>query len=202
MSFVTYVYSQFSRPRGVLGYIAENIMARRPSNIERNDWALSLLAIKPADRILEIGFGPGIAAGKAAAKAAEVVGLDHSVLMVRQATRRNKELVKKGKLKLMLGSVQGLTPELGLFDKIYSMNVVQFWREPAAVFHRLQTLLKPGGIILTAYMPRHVGAKDEDAVRKGRQIEDWLREAGLGQVRTETKMMKPVAVVAVLASVT
>ncbi len=201
MSFVKYVYSQFGRPRGVLGHIAEYVMARRPSNIERNDWALSLLSIKPADRILEIGFGPGIAAGKAAAKAAEVVGLDHSVLMVRQATRRNKELIEKGKLKLMLGSVEALTSELGLFDKIYSMNVVQFWREPVAVFHRLRALLKPGGVILIAYMPRHVGAKDEDAVRKGRQIEDWLREAGFEQVRTQTRMMKPVAVVAVLSGV-
>jgi 2-polyprenyl-3-methyl-5-hydroxy-6-metoxy-1,4-benzoquinol methylase len=200
MSFVTYAYSQFGRPRGVFGYVADHIMARRPSNIERNDWALSLLAIKPADRILEIGFGPGIASGKAAAKAAEVVGLDRSALMVRQATRRNKELIEKGKLKLMLGSVEELTPELGLFDKIYSMNVVAFWREPVAVFRRLQTMLKPGGVILTAYMPRHAGAKDEDAVRKGMQIEDWLREAGLGQVRTEIKIMKPVAVVAVLAS--
>jgi hypothetical protein len=61
-------------------------------------------------------------------------------------------------------------------------------------------LLKPGGVILTAYMPRHGGAKDEDAVRKGRQIEDWLCEAGFAQVRTEARMMRPVAVVAVGAS--
>jgi SAM-dependent methyltransferase len=198
MSFVKYVYSQFGRPRGVLGYVADYVLARRPSNIERNDWALSLLAIQPTDRILEIGFGPGVAAGKAAAKAAQVVGLDHSALMVCQATRRNKGLIDKGKLKLMLGSVEELRPEFGLFDKIYSMNVVQFWREPVVVFHKLHTLLKPGGVILTAYMPRHAGARDEDAVRKGKQIEDLLREAGLGQVRTETRMMKPVAVVAVL----
>jgi cyclopropane fatty-acyl-phospholipid synthase-like methyltransferase len=200
MSLVTYVYSQFGRPRGVLGYVADYIMARRPSNIERNDWALSLLAVNPGDRILEVGFGPGIAAGKAAATAAEVVGIDRSALMARQAARRNREVIEKGKLKLIIGSVEELTPEIGLFDKIYSMNVVQFWREPVAVFHRLQTLLKPDGVILTAYMPRHAGAKDDDAIRKGGQIEDWLREAGFKQVRTRNRMMKPVAVVAVLAS--
>jgi len=38
-------------------------------------------------------------------------------------------LIEKGKLKLMLGSVEELTPELGSFDKIYSMNVVRFWRD-------------------------------------------------------------------------
>jgi SAM-dependent methyltransferase len=200
MSLIKYVYSQFGRPRGLLGYVAGNIMARRPSNIERNDWALSLLAIKPADRVLEIGFGPGIAAGNAAIKAAEVVGLDRSALMLRQAIRRNKELIEQGKLKLMLGSVEDLTNEIGSFDKIYSMNVVHFWREPVAVLRRLKIFLKPGGVILTGYMPRHAGAKDEDAVRKGGQIEDWLRETGFEHVRTETRLIKLVTVVAVLAT--
>jgi SAM-dependent methyltransferase len=120
--------------------------------------------------------------------------------MVRQAARSNKDLIESGKLKLILGSVEALPPELGSFDKIYSMNVVQFWSEPAAVFRRLRNLLKPNGVLLTGYMPRHAGAKDDDAVQKGRQIEECLREAGFGQVRTETRTMKPVAVVAVLAS--
>jgi len=199
MSVLSYVYSQFGRPRGVIGYVADYIMAHRSSNLERNDWALSLLAITPTDRILEIGFGPGIAVGKSAAQAAQVVGIDHSPLMLRQATWRNKELIEKGKLKLMLGSVEALTPKHGLFDKIYSMNVVLFWTEPVAVFRRLRNLLRPGGVLLTGYMPRHPGAKDEDAVRKGMQIEAWLREAGFGVLTTQTKMMRPVAVVVVLA---
>ena len=33
--------------------------------------------------------------------------------MVRQATRRNKELIEKGKLNLMLGPVKELAPALG-----------------------------------------------------------------------------------------
>ena len=41
----------------------------------------------------------------------------------------------------------------------------------------------------------------EDAVRKSGHIEDWLREAGFEHVRTQTRMSKPVAVGAVLASV-
>jgi SAM-dependent methyltransferase len=117
MSVLSYVYTQFGRPRGVLGYVAGYVMAHRPSNVERNDWALSLLSIKPTDRVLEIGFGPGIAAAKSAARAAEVVGVDRSPLMLRQATRRNKELIQRGKLRLMLGSVEALAPELGLFDE-------------------------------------------------------------------------------------
>lgn len=199
MSVLSYIYSQFGRPRGAIGYVADYMMAHRSSNLERNDWALSLLAIKPTDRILEIGFGPGITVGKSAARAAQVVGIDHSALMLRRATSRNKELIQQGKLTLMLGPVEGLTSKLGSFDKIYSMNVVLFWKEPVAVFRRLRNLLKPGGVLLTGYMPRQPGAKDEDAFQKGMEIESWVREAGFEVVTMQTKMMKPVAVVAVLA---
>ena len=89
--------------------------------------------------------------------------------------------------------------DLGSFDKIYSVNVVQFWKEPVQVFRKLRSMLRPGGIIVTAYMPRHSGATNEDAVAKGKQIENWLLEVGFGQVKTHIKMMKPVAVVAVVA---
>lgn len=199
MSVLSYVYSQFGRPRGVIGYVADYIMAHRSSNIERNDWALSLLAIQPTDRILEIGFGPGIAIRTLATQSRQVVGIDHSALMLGQATWRNKELIEKEKLKLMLLSVEELTTEIGLFDKVYSMNVVLFWRDPIAVFCRLRNLLKPGGMLLTGYMPRKPGATDEDAIQKGAQIEGWLRAAGFGQVTSQVKAMKPVAVVAVSA---
>ena len=65
-------------------------MGHRPLNIERNVCVLSLLSIKPTDRVLEIGLA-GVGVGKAAANAAEVVGLDRSALTVRQATCRNKQ---------------------------------------------------------------------------------------------------------------
>jgi hypothetical protein len=67
------------------------------------------------------------------------------------------------------------------------MNAVQFWREPVAVFRELRNRLNPGGVLLTGYMPRHAGAKDEDAVQKSRQIEAWLREAGFGLLTAQTK---------------
>jgi hypothetical protein len=53
----------------------------------------------------------------AAANAAEVVGLDRSALLVRQATRRHKQLIEKGELRLALGSVEALTPELELLER-------------------------------------------------------------------------------------
>ena len=67
------------------------------------------------------------------------------------------------------------------------------------VLNRLKSVLKPGGVILAAYMPRRCAARDEDAVRKGRQVENYLRQAGFAQITTNTRMMKPVVPVAQLA---
>ena len=79
--------AQFGGPSGVFGGVAGWIMAYRHGNRRRNRWAISLLGIEAADRILEIGFGPGLALVDACRQApeGEVVGLDHSETMLRQA---------------------------------------------------------------------------------------------------------------------
>ena len=41
--------------------VGRRVLGHRPLNMERNDCALSLLSIKPTDRILEIGFDLGLA---------------------------------------------------------------------------------------------------------------------------------------------
>jgi hypothetical protein len=58
------VVAQFGHPSGFWGQIVGWIMASRSSNRRRNGWAVSLLNVQPRDRVLEIGFGPGIAIRK------------------------------------------------------------------------------------------------------------------------------------------
>jgi ubiquinone/menaquinone biosynthesis C-methylase UbiE len=69
------------------------MFAHRPSNRQRNRWVVSLLGVQPTDQVLEIGFGPGVAvAALARAGAGHVYGIDHSAVMLRQASRRNDPL--------------------------------------------------------------------------------------------------------------
>lgn len=67
------------------------IMGRRSSNVQRSRWAVELLGIKPTDRVIELGCGPGVAIAALASQASQglVVGVDHSEVMIRQASRRN-----------------------------------------------------------------------------------------------------------------
>src|SRR5262249_7519402 len=60
-AIVTAIVRQSRPPRGGVGNVAGGVMAHRPSNRQRNCWVASLLEVRPTDRVLEIGFGPGLA---------------------------------------------------------------------------------------------------------------------------------------------
>jgi ubiquinone/menaquinone biosynthesis C-methylase UbiE len=196
------IVAQFGRPHGTLGQLAGFVMAKRPSNIERNVWTLDLLDLKPDDHLLEVGFGPGIAIQLASESINEglIVGVDHSETMLRQASNRNARAIERGLVQLHLGTVETLPVFERPFNKICSANVVQFWRDPIAVYRRLHALLAPGGIIATTYMPRHSGATHADTKAKEMEIISWLEAAGFSSITTEEKQMSPVSVVSVLAT--
>jgi ubiquinone/menaquinone biosynthesis C-methylase UbiE len=192
------VRAQFGRPTGLPGLLAGSIMAHRASNRRRNAWAVSLLDVRGDDRVLEIGFGPGVAIKELSARAPDgyVCGLDHSAVMVRQATRRNAEAVRRGQVELRLGSVDEL-PDFGApFDKVLAVNVTLFWDRPQELLRSLRRVLRMGGRIALAFQPRGPGATDEAATTTGMELLAALRDAGFSQVRLETLKLKPAVVCA------
>jgi SAM-dependent methyltransferase len=173
-------------------------MAHRTSNRRRNAWAVSLLDVRPEDRVLEIGFGPGIAIrelGRLAWKG-YVCGIDHSELMLRRAKRLNAEGLRRGVVDLRLGSVEDLPAFDEPFDKILAVNAMMFWREPVARLEELRRLLRSGGLIAVAHQPRGPGASDETSAAKAREMEAALAQAGFSKVRLETMALKPAVVCA------
>src|SRR5262245_66684271 len=96
---IVHVEAQFGCPSGFWGSIVGWIMASRSSNRRRNAWAVSVLGVHRWDRVLEIGFGPGIAIREMSRIAVEgqVCGLDHSARMLHQASRRNAAAIRDRK---------------------------------------------------------------------------------------------------------
>ena len=80
--------SQFAKPTGALGWAVGHAMAFQ--NRQRSEWVFSLLDLRPEDRVLEIGFGSGTDLARASGVAAFVAGVDHSDVMLRQASQRNR----------------------------------------------------------------------------------------------------------------
>ncbi|GAB4388039.1 MAG: class I SAM-dependent methyltransferase [Thermodesulfovibrionales bacterium] len=195
-----FLRAQFGRPTGFWGNIAGLIMVNTRSNKERIRWTVSLLDIRPGDRLLEIGFGPGYAIElvNKMAPAGFVAGVDHSEVMVRHAGRRNARAVREGRVALLLGSASDLPKFSEPFDKIFTINSIHFWTEPVDCLRRLRELLKPGGMIAVTLQPRSRGATDATTGEIGKEIAANLERAGFTQVRLETRQTKPVAVACAL----
>ena len=191
-----FLRAQFGRPTGLWGNIAGKIMARAPSNQERIHWTLALLDIQPEDRILEIGFGPGVAIELASkmASAGFIAGVDHSEVMVGQASRRNARAIRDGKVMLQLGSVSNLPKFNESFDKIFTINSMHFWPQPVECLKALGKLLRPGGRIAVTIQPRSRSATAATTKEIGEEVLMNLTRAGFSQCQLEIRPLKPVSV--------
>jgi ubiquinone/menaquinone biosynthesis C-methylase UbiE len=199
---IAVIVGQFGHPRGMAGSLAGWVMAHRPSNRQRNRWVVSLLDVQPTDRVLEIGFGPGLAIAELARRvvdAGHLYGVDHSDVMLRQASRRNAAAIADGRVKLSMAPVDQLPPSLdGPFDAILTVNSFGFWPAPKERLHELRQRLRPGGRIAIASQPRCPGATASTSRNAAREIEALLQDAGYTRMTTETLDLDP-PVVCILA---
>jgi SAM-dependent methyltransferase len=179
MSLWETVAAQFGKPSGFLGVLAGFIMANRSSNKERIEWGISLLDIQPADHVLEIGFGPGVAIQRMCDLVTDgiIYGIDHSELMVRKASDRNKNATESGKAKLILA-----------------------WDDPVKSLQEIKKVMTPHGIITIVHQPRKPGATDQDSTAAGDRFSEYLEQAQFTNIRIEKKLMKPVSTVCVLGT--
>ncbi len=187
------VVGQAHHPRGVAGRVTAWEMAYRPSNRQRSGWVVSLLQVRPADRVLEIGFGPGVAIAQLVrAGAGHVYGLDHSGVMLREASRRNAAAIRAGRVTLFEASVDQIPPALdGPFDAILAVNTLAFWPAPAQRLAELRRRLAPDGRIAIASQPRCPGATADTSRSAAREIENLLRGAGFTRLSTQSLPLSP-----------
>jgi len=158
----------FGRPSGVLGRIGGLIMAR--TNRACAEWVCALIEPREGDRILEIGFGPGVAIELLAqgGKPGRVAGIDVSDEMVGQANRRNAAAIARG-------LVDGLPYPDENFDKVLAINSMQAWPDALAGLREIRRVLRPGGLLALAFTP-HSGQKPEG-------LTDKLAAAGFADAR-------------------
>jgi ubiquinone/menaquinone biosynthesis C-methylase UbiE len=191
------LFENFAHPRGLWGRLAGQVMAHKPANVERGRWALAELDPGPDDRVVELGYGPGVTLSDACRRVSrgQVIGVDRSSVMLRQARRRNAGPIREGRLELRVGDAQQLDADLSGFDLIYGINVRQFWTDQAATILGLAGRLGPAGRLALVYMrpPRGSTTGDEAAERLQKQFVD----AGLAAVEHRTMRFDPPAVMVI-----
>lgn len=189
-----HLVAQFRRPSGLLGRLAGWVMSHRASNVERNRESVRLLDIQPTDRVLELGFGPGLAIAAAAERATSghVHGLDHSATMVRMAARRNAAAIAEGRVTLQQGGAEGLALAGLPYDKIFAVNVDMFWPDRVAVLRKLREHLAPGGHLALTHQPRNRAASARDTQLAAERMAADLEAAGFRSVETDLIETHPV----------
>jgi SAM-dependent methyltransferase len=141
---------QFGWPRGGVGWLVGHLMALK--NGAMNRAALAQLDPRPGERVLEIGYGPGRTLKQVARRLAGglAAGLDHSEIMARQAARRCRRLIRRGRVEVKCGGVSAIPYPGESFDKAFAVNCFQFWPRPIDDLREVCRVLTPGGrLVLT-----------------------------------------------------
>jgi ubiquinone/menaquinone biosynthesis C-methylase UbiE len=181
----------FDCPRGFSGAVIGHVMAW--THGWRYNWVLSLLDVRPDDRVLEIGFGPGAAIGKVArlAERGLVAGIDPSEVMLRQASARHRHPIREGRVELNLAAMSAIPYGDCFFDKVFGVNSIQFSRDLPHDLGEIRRVLRPEGLALLAVQPLWKGADDATALEIGRDLRAAMAEAGFVRCSTEQKRIWP-----------
>jgi ubiquinone/menaquinone biosynthesis C-methylase UbiE len=95
---------------------------------ERFVWAVDTLEVHPADRLLEVGCGHGVAVSLVCERltTGTIAAIDRSPKMIEMATRRNREHVDAGRAALEAIALEDADLGDRRFDKIFAFNVAPF----------------------------------------------------------------------------
>jgi ubiquinone/menaquinone biosynthesis C-methylase UbiE len=149
-----FIASQFRTPSGLLGRLIGKGMAR--GNEPEARWTIDLLNIQPHTRVLEIGFGPGVAIQYAAERAPQghVSGIDYSKTMVQIARKRNASAIGTGLVDLTYGDVRSLPYEDAAFDRAVTIHCIYFWAEPITCLREVRRVLRMNGVLAITIQPK------------------------------------------------
>jgi ubiquinone/menaquinone biosynthesis C-methylase UbiE len=144
----------FGRPQGLTGRLGGLILARGTRKFAEE--MVAFLEVQPAEQVLEIGFGPGVAIEllTRASPGVTVVGIDGSKEMVEQASARSAAAIRAGAVDLRHGAVERMPFSDGAFGLAFAINSMQVWPDADAGLREIRRVLRAGGQVALAFTPR------------------------------------------------
>ena len=118
-----------------------------------NDVAFDNLALRPHDRVLEVGFGGGYLLGRMATVVTDgfLAGVDVSPAMVAFCEKRHRSLVEAGKLELKCAKAESLPYPSGYFTKACTVNSIFYWENAPQAISELYRVLEEGGMLVMCF---------------------------------------------------
>lgn len=178
-SAISHLRQQAGQPRGYIGRLLGRIMVWH--NHRDYDWTITCLSVKPGERVLEVGYGPGhgIRMLTRLDKGIDVTGVDHSMEMLLMAERRNRKAIHNGHVHLGLGSVMQLPFADNSFDRAMSVNCIYFWDDPVHGLRELYHVLRSGGCLAVTVRDRR---REAYSRFNAEELDRMFKQAGFREV--------------------
>ncbi|MEM8900628.1 MAG: class I SAM-dependent methyltransferase [Bacteroidota bacterium] len=142
---------QLSCPVGEKGVeVGENMLK---SNISMIKATIQQMGVKEGQHMLELGHGNGGHLPDLLTKAPSLIykGVEVSDTMHQEAQRQNQRFIDNGQASFSMYDGKTLPFSDSSFHKIFTVNTLYFWEEPANLLKELYRVLKPGGDCLITY---------------------------------------------------
>jgi SAM-dependent methyltransferase len=185
-SIWTGIGEQLRSPSGRYGRLVGQLMAI--FNGEPNRLAIAAVDVRPGDRVLEVGFGPGCGIAGLARRAmrGRVLGIDQSPEMLDLATRANLHAIADGRVQLRLGRFDALPYADASINKVLAINVAYFFGPEGKEVAEIHRVLKPGGLAVVYVTDRATmrdwkfSGPDTHRLYDVEELNRLLRQGGFG----------------------
>jgi cyclopropane fatty-acyl-phospholipid synthase-like methyltransferase len=183
--FKKFIATQFKKPSGLFGIFSSNVMIK--GNKAKYEKLIKELDLQPQDKLLEIGYGPGVGINMIAKAciSCTIHGIDFSNLMYKRASKYNKQYLDNNTMLLQYGDFLKTPVVSREYDKILCLNVVYFWNELQEPFKKILSLLTTGGTFFIYMADKNALQKAPDNVFNKYSIEqivEALKSVGFGDV--------------------
>ena len=192
MFFLNYFSKQARKPSGLYGRFYMSRVFEK-GNMELNDLVYENLGIRPDGRVLEVGFGTGLLIFRIAREmdTGRVEGIDFSRAMVSAAKRKNREWIRKKTVQLHQGDVDTAEFEPKVFDTVFSVNTLYFWKNPETTVSRMCRIIKPGGKLVIGFHHK----QDMEQMPLNRAVFQYYSPGDLTALLSTEKTIKDIKIV-------
>lgn len=128
-------------PRAVLRYLR---LLPRMLRSDVNDAVVTELAIRPGERVVDLGAGAGAATLRAAQLGAEVIAVDPMPFMRTVLGARRLLHPRRGAIRIHDGAAEAIPAADASVDALWTVNTLHHWTDRERAVRELARVLKPG----------------------------------------------------------
>lgn len=158
-------------------------------NRKMNTRAIDLLDLENGTRVLDLGFGGGLALDMLLDRGAKVTGVDRAPAMIAAATTRHSEAIAAGRLTVVEGDVAALPLAPASVERVLTINTVYFWSDLETALAEIYRVLTPDGKLVIGIRDGSVMnnvSRDIFTIRPPGEIRTKVVDAGFDDVQIES----------------